>query len=131
MFKYLLLFVFKLQLYKKIDFLQNLFCVKIPFFCHSFVIFPGIFENYYKLPVFDLFNVPKIFNLQLETTPEVLNWYINLTNCGVHSYKKKKHTYIVVELIHLSPVQNLKKILSNTRIENNLFLEYYNIIKTI
>ncbi|KAF0767663.1 Uncharacterized protein FWK35_00002504 [Aphis craccivora] len=43
--------VFELQPYKKIDFVENWFCVKFPFFLNFFffLVFPGAFENYWKI----------------------------------------------------------------------------------
>ncbi|KAF0753986.1 Reverse transcriptase domain-containing protein, partial [Aphis craccivora] len=45
--------LFELHSYKKIDFVKNWFCVKIPVFCYFFRLFPDTFENYWKFFTFD------------------------------------------------------------------------------
>ncbi|KAE9537395.1 hypothetical protein AGLY_006418 [Aphis glycines] len=91
---------FQLQLYKKIDLVENWFFVKIHVFPYVFVVFPDFFENYWNFFTFDLNNVPRIFNFQLETTPEVLNRNIISTSYGVHRQKRNTHTlFFILNLI--------------------------------
>ncbi|KAE9534880.1 hypothetical protein AGLY_008172 [Aphis glycines] len=66
-------FIFELQPYKKIDSVENWFCVKILVFpSFFFLFFLDFFENYWKMFIFYLYNAPRIFAFPSETTPERL-----------------------------------------------------------
>ncbi|KAE9536604.1 hypothetical protein AGLY_007006 [Aphis glycines] len=91
--------IFELQPYKKIDSVENWFCVKIPVFPSFFFVFLDFFENCWKMFTFYLYNAPRIFTFPSETTPEL---------CCTQTQKKKK-TYIIVKSIHSSLRSESKK----------------------
>ncbi|KAE9534023.1 hypothetical protein AGLY_008759 [Aphis glycines] len=63
--------IFELQPYKKIDSVENWFCVKIPVFPSFFFVFLDFFENCWKMFTFYLYNAPRIFTFTSEITPIV------------------------------------------------------------
>ncbi|KAE9527069.1 hypothetical protein AGLY_013717 [Aphis glycines] len=93
----------------------NWFCVKIPIFCHFFVVFPDCFENVWTFLTFGLYYAPKIFTLSSETTPEL--------------WCTQTRSHIIVKSIHSSLRSEFKTMSSKNQFNFDNFNIRMNINK--